>query len=70
MQGGEKMSDISREFNAHHFCRNIKHIHINMIYRMVGELLSIVQKFIQSDYWCYIPVTSNGFTKKGIEYLN
>ena len=39
MEGGEKMSDISRELNAGKFYRNIEHIRRNMIYKTKGGVV-------------------------------
>ena len=71
MQGQEKMSAISTEFFAGEFYRNIEHIRWNMIYRTRdGLVYQLFPSSLQSDYKRYIPVTSNGLTKIGIQYLN
>ena len=71
MQGQEKMSAISREFSAGEFYRNIEHIRRNMIYRTRGGVVyQLFSSSLQSDYKRCIPVTSNGLTKIGIQYIN
>ena len=71
MQGGEKMSTISTEFSAGKFYRNIEHIRRDMIYRTRGGVVyQLFPSSLQSDYKRYIPVTSNGLTKIGIQYIN
>ena len=71
MDGGEKMSDISREFSANKFYRNNEHIRRKMIYRQKGGVVyQLYPDSFKNDYKRYIPIKSNGFTKIGIQYLN
>ena len=71
MDGGEKMSDISREFFANKFYKNNEHIRRKMIYRQKGGVVyQLYPESLKNDYKRYIPIKSNGFTKIGIQYLN
>ena len=71
MNGGEKMSDISREFSVQDFYRNNEKIARRMIYRQKGGVVyQLYPKSYKNDYKKYIPIKSDGFTKIGIQYLN
>ena len=71
MESREKMSDISREFNASEFYQNNTHIRKKMIYRQKGGVVyQLFPDSFKNDYKRYIPVKSNDFTKIGLQYLN
>ena len=71
MDGGEKMSDISREFDANDFYGNNEKIARRMIYRQKGGVVyQLYPESYKNDYKKYIPIKSDGFTKIGIQYLN
>ena len=71
MKGGESMSNISSEFGAGEFYRNIEHIHRNMFYRSKGGVIYyLYTDSIQSDYKRYVAIISNGSTQIGFQYLN
>ena len=71
MEGGEKMNDISREFNAGKFYRNIELIRRNMTYRTREVVVcQLFPSSLQNDYKRYITLVSNEFTQIGIQYIN
>ena len=64
MGGGKRISNISREFGAGKFCRN-------MIYKTRGQVVyQLFPSSLQNDYKQYMPMISNGFTKIDIQYIN
>ena len=68
MQGGGKMSAISREFSAGEFYRNIEHIRRNMIYRTRGGVVyQLFPSTLHNNYKRCVPVKSNGLTKIGMQ---
>ena len=71
VEGGKSMSDISREFGAGEFYRNIEHIHRNMFYRTKGGVTYyLYTNSTQNDYKRSVVITSNGFTQIGLQYIN
>ena len=64
MEGGEKMSDISRQFGTGKFYRNM------ICRRRGGVVYQLFPRSLHNGYKWYIQIISNRFTKIGTQSID